>query len=205
MEVANGKTKHFVTILSLFINKSMQVSKFWKTVMLICISLSSGCVFNHKHYIPTDRPSFFDSEIQSKSWYDPDGKRVVFINSTKTNLSNFGEFLIANFGDEGSTQGRCIELYRVNKPAQGERDAFVLIDHDWGPREQAWWSSVVISIEPIRHADHISFKIVRESIGDVQSKNRLLYYLDYRPIVGVSVNMTELWITGASNRTIKAN
>jgi len=104
--------------------------------------------------------------------------------------------MIARFGDTNSNQVRCLELYRVNRKTDPTlRDTFVLLDHDWGPREQGWWPSVVISVEPTVSADRITFKIARETLpGRGLPKRRLLYFLDYRSGIGVTPSISEWWL-----------
>jgi len=104
--------------------------------------------------------------------------------------------MIARFGDTTANLARCLEFYRVNRtPEAALRDTFVLLDHDWGPREQGWWPSVVLSVEPITSGERITFRIMRETMpGRGLERKRLLYFLDYRSGVGVRLNMSELWL-----------
>ena len=104
--------------------------------------------------------------------------------------------MIARFGDTTANLARCLEFYRVNRtPEAALRDTFVLLDHDWGPREQGWWPSVVLSVEPITSGERITFRIMRETMpGRGLERKRLLYFLDYRSGVGVRPNMSELWL-----------
>jgi hypothetical protein len=163
---------------------------------LTCFGILCGCGSLPKQYAPSERPSFFESEIRSKAWTDPDGVKVAFLGSTITNFGAQGEMMIARFGDTNANQVRCLELYRINRKANPTlRDTFVLLDHDWGPREQGWWPSIVISVEPIVGADRITFRITRETLpGRGVERKRLLYFLDYRTGVGVRPNMSELWL-----------
>ena len=104
--------------------------------------------------------------------------------------------MIARFGDTNANQVRCLEIYRVNRKSDATlHDTFVLLDHDWGPREQGWWPSLVLSVEPIENIDRITFRITRETLpGRDMERKRLLYFLDYRSDVGVRPNMSELWL-----------
>lgn len=155
----------------------------------------SGCGSLQKQYAPSERPSFFEPEIRSRTWVDPDGVALRFLSATITNLAPHGEFMIARFGDTTLSQARCLEIYRINrKEDKTLHDKFVLIDHDFGPREQSWWPSVVISVEPIVRSDSVTFQIKREPIPNRPTDGRrLLYYLDYRVGVGVTPNMSEWW------------
>jgi hypothetical protein len=160
-------------------------------LLLLC-----GCASPQKPYAPSERPSFFESEIRSRKWTDPDGAEVRYLSATVTNFGAQGEIMIARFGDPNANQVRCLELYRVNRKADATlRDAYVLLDHDWGPREQVWWPSVVISVEPVVSPERITFRITRETLpGLGAERKRLLYFLDYRKGVGVRPNMSELWL-----------
>lgn len=158
--------------------------------------VSCGCGSMQKQYAPSERPSFFEAEIRSRTWADLDGVAVRFLSATVTNFGSHGEIMIARFGDTNANQVRCLELYRVNRKTDATlHDTFVLLDHDWGPREQGWWPSVVLSVEPIVDAESIAFRITRETLPNrgVERK-RLLYFLDYRKGVGVTPNMSELWL-----------
>lgn len=163
---------------------------------LTCLMISFGCGSLHKQYVPSERPSFFEPEIRSRTWVDIDGVPVRFLSSTVTNFGAHREMMIARFGDTNSNQVRCLELYRINRKTDPTlHDTFVLLDHDWGPREQGWWPSVVISVEPIVSADRITFRITRETLpGLGLARKRLLYFLDYRSGVGVTPNISELWL-----------
>lgn len=158
--------------------------------------VSCGCGSLQRQYTPSERPSFFESEIRSRLWVDPDGVPVHFLSATVTNLGSHGEIMITRFGDTNSNQVRCLELYRVNRKTDATlHDKFILLDHDWGPREQGWWPSVVVSIEPVVNTDKIIFRITRETLpGRGIERKRLLYYLDYRIGVGVRPNMSEFWL-----------
>ncbi len=165
-------------------------------LFLACLGISCGCGSLPKKYAPSERPSFFEPEIRSRTWVDPDAVAVAFLSSTITNFGAHGEIMIARFGDTNSNQVRCLELYRVNRKTDPTlRDTFVLLDHDWGPREQGWWPSVVISVEPTVSADRITFKIARETLpGRGLPKRRLLYFLDYRSGIGVTPSISEWWL-----------
>lgn len=160
-------------------------------VMLLC-----GCCSLVKQYLPSERPSFFEPEIRSRTWVDLDGVAIRFLSATVTNLGATGEMMIAHFGDTNLNQIRCLELYRVNRKTDASfHDKFVLIDHDWGPRDEGWWPSVVLSVEPIIGAGRVTFRITRETLpGPGMERKRLLYYLDYRSGIGVRPNMSELWL-----------
>ena len=160
------------------------------------LMISFGCGSLQKRYAPSERPSFFEPEIRSRTWVDLDGQTVRFLSATVTNLGAHGEIMIARFGDRDASQVRCLELYRINRKTDATlHDKFVLIDHDWGPRDQGWWPSVVLSIEPVVSADGITFRITRETLpGTGKERRRLLYFLDYRSGVGVTPNMSELWL-----------
>jgi hypothetical protein len=162
---------------------------------LISLLLLCGCA-TQKQYAPSERPSFFESEIRSRTWTDPDGATVRYVSATVTNFGEQGEIMIARFGDTNANQVRCLELYRINRKTDATlRDSYVLLDHDWGPREQAWWPSVVISVEPIASPERVTFRITRETLpGRGVERKRLLYFLDYRRGVGVRPNMSELWL-----------
>lgn len=162
----------------------------------VSFAILSGCASLQKQYAPSERPSFFAPEIHSRTWVDPDGAGLSFLDSIVTNLGSHGEFMIARFGNTNANQARCLEFYKIHrKPDNTLQDKYLLIDHDWGPREQSWWPSIVISVEPIVRNDGVSFQISRESIskrGGVEK--RLLYFLDYRAGAGVTPNMSEWWI-----------
>jgi hypothetical protein len=161
-----------------------------------------GCVSIKKQHVPSERPSFFQSEIESRSWVAPDGAVMHFISSTVTNLGAQGLIMIARFGDTNANKVRCLELYRINtKSDAAGQDALVLIDHDWGPRENAWWPSIVTSVEPIVSADKISFKITRETLPRERGeRKRLLYFLDYTRHMGVIPNISEWWLPASDVR-----
>lgn len=104
--------------------------------------------------------------------------------------------MIARFGDAEQKWVRCLEFYGINRKTDSlAHDKFVLLDHDWGPRDQYWWPSVVISVEPILRPDSVSFQIVREAFpGTEADGRRLLYFLDYRAGVGFTPNISEWWV-----------
>ncbi len=155
-----------------------------------------GCKSSQVSRIETERPSFFESEIQSRSWVDPDGTPVRFLSENTTNVISRGEFLIAYFGDSASNQARCIEIYKViRKDADGLYDKYVLLDHDWGPRDSAWWRGRVVSVELIVVNGMVVFKIVRDLMLEKEDgKKRILYYLNYRPGYGIRPNISEWWL-----------
>ncbi len=160
------------------------------------LATSCGCGSLQKQYAPSERPSFFEPEIRSRTWLDLDAVPIGFLSATITNFGSHGEFMIARFGDTNANQVRCLELYRVNRKTDSTlHDKYVLLDHDWGPREQGWWPSVVVSVEPVATPDRITFRITRETLpGRGMERKRLLYFLDYRNGVGVRPNMSELWL-----------
>jgi hypothetical protein len=151
-----------------------------------------GCGSLQSQYAPSERPSFFETEIRSRTWFDLDGVALCFLSATVTNLGPHGEFMIARFGDTNTSQARCLEFYRINrKTDETLHDKYVLIDHDWGPREQSWWPSVALSVEPIVSTGRITFRIAREALpGRGIERKQLLYFLDYRSGVGVRPNMS---------------
>ena len=158
--------------------------------------MSFGCASLPGKYAPSERPGFFEPEIRSRTWVDVDGIVVRFLSATVTNLGAHGEMMIARFGDINANKVRCLELYRINRKTDATmHDKFVLIDHDWGPREQSWWPSVVVSVEPIVRAGSVSFRIIREAMpGRDTDGKRLIYFLDYRAGFGVTPNISEWWI-----------
>ena len=160
------------------------------------LAISCGCGSLQKQYAQSERPSFFEPEIRSRTWVDLDGVAIHFLSATVTNLGSHGEMMIARFGDTNANQARCLELYRVNRKTDATlHDKYVLLDHDWGPREQGWWPSVVLSVEPVVAPDRITFRITRETLpGRGTERKRLLYFLDYRRDTGVRPNMSELWL-----------
>lgn len=160
--------------------------------------ISWGCGSPQQRHIPSDRPSFFEPEIRTRMWVHLDGAAIHFLGATITNLGAHGEMMIARFGDTNQNLARCLEFYRINRKIYpATHDTFVLIDHDWGPREQGYWPSAVISVEPIILPDHVSFRVTREALpGQPAKGGRLLYYLDYRAGAGITPNMSEWWIEG---------
>jgi hypothetical protein len=163
---------------------------------ITCIGFSCGCRTLQKPYARSERPSFFEQEIYSRNWTAPDGAVIRFLNATITNFASHGEIMIAGFGETNANQVRCVELYRINRKADANmHDKFVLLDHDWGPREQGWWPSVVLSVEPVAEPKKITFRITRETLpGRGLEQKRLLYFLDYSSEIGVTPNMRELWL-----------
>lgn len=142
-----------------------------------------------------DRPRFFEQEITSRRWVDMDGLEVHYLRSSTSNFPGHGEIMIAEFGNKDSKQARCLEIYKVQrKAAPNLHDTFILLDHDWGPREQAWWGSVVVSVQAVMISDRIAFGIVREPTGDNPKGSQLHYSLDLSRNQRVTVNISERWV-----------
>jgi hypothetical protein len=157
--------------------------------------VSLGCRSSVPNSLPFVQPAFFEEEVRSRTWTAPDGTLIEFLGSTNLDLQGH-TILLAQFGDMKTKQIRCLEVYEINrKEDAASRDTFVLLNHDWGPREQSWWQSEVMLVEPLMHDNATSLKIIRhgQRAGEADGKS-LLYFLDYRPGIGVSPNMSEWWV-----------
>src|SRR5207249_6290807 len=73
----------------------------------------AGCASVQRARTTWDTPTFSEGEIRSKSWRDPQGKPVVFIDWSRANLKARGELLIVKYGDSESKVPTCLKFYRI--------------------------------------------------------------------------------------------
>ena len=89
------------------------------------IAVSLGCSSTTRKPFPPQRPTFHPEEITSKSWKDPSGAKLQFLEQSIAEFRS-GKILIVKFGDPVLRAAKCVEFYLLKeKLSENEPDAYV--------------------------------------------------------------------------------
>lgn len=146
---------------------------------------------------PTN-PAFFEEEIRSQHWQNFKNQTMALVSWDKFTTRGNQNFVIAKYGDTNSSTIKCLDFFRVMpKEYPRERDTFVLLYHDWGPREGNWRDTDVVSVKPEELTEGVRFTIVRRILTtSTNNSNGVMYALDYNfdDDYGMTLNGEELFI-----------
>lgn len=151
--------------------------------LITCVTLLGfgfGCAC--RNIRPPTSPAFFEEELRSRHWQNSNAQTMALVNLDNI-TTKMGEILaIAKYGDTNTGAIKCLEFFRViPKEFPRERDTFVLLYHDWGPREGNWRDTDVVSVKPEALLKGVYFRITRKilkSSGN-SSNEGVMYGLDY--------------------------
>jgi hypothetical protein len=156
--------------------------------VLCAALLLCGCAGQRQSLI--EMPTFRESEIRSKSWSDPDGKLVQLLSFDYEDCGDTGKLLLVAFGNIGRREAACLEVYRPKESFRpGDEKEFELLFHDAGQIRSGWEYSRLVSAEKRQIDGRVFISISREK-GRYPESERLLYYLDYQPVHGMSFNIS---------------
>jgi hypothetical protein len=143
------------------------------------ILFGSGCAFQDAR--PPKIPAFFEEELRSLNWKNPKGQTVALVSWDNISATADEDLVIAKYGDRNTGVIQCLDFFRVMpKEYPRERDIFVLLYHDWGPRDGNWRDTEVVSIKPEKLPNGVRFRIIRKILPvSGNSTNGVLYCLEY--------------------------
>lgn len=151
-------------------------------IPITCVMLlASGFGCASRNIRPPTNPAFFEEELRSRRWQISKDQTMAFVCWDNVTTKANENFVIAKYGDTNNGAIKCLEFFRViPKEYSRERDTFVLLYHDWGPREGSWRDTEVVSVKPEELPKGVRFRITRKiPTSSENSTKGVLYSLDY--------------------------
>src|SRR4051812_3755660 len=110
---------------------------YYYVVSITCMMLlGSGFGCASRNIWPPTSPAFFEEELRSLNWQNPKDQTMALVSWDNVTTKAGEHLVIAKYGLTNSGAIKCLDFFRViPKEFPGERDIFVLLYHDWGPRE----------------------------------------------------------------------